>query len=258
MNDRFSRLWATKNKDDEWWASFVTSPLAILANYAVVDIKWLTPNLITLVSFLTAVASAPFIVVGGTTNFLIAAVLIQLSFVFDCMDGQMARYRNSSTATGSYYDRVSDQIQITIWFGAVAYAAWVQSNEVIPVFLAFFGTAFYFLRGYVKYVAIHVEMSRDRDYLERIAQHTKANQKAAVAGPGFGVVANFRWFIAEQKKIFRFNEGVLIFMLSLALVLNQLTPMLWVFFASQLFHGLFRSWQHGNTIDLNQPIPIEK
>jgi hypothetical protein len=85
------RLWATKNKDDEWWSSFVTSPLAIAANYLVVDIKWLTPNLITLFSFVVPIVSVLFIIGGGTMNFIIAAILIHLSHVLDCMDGQMAR-----------------------------------------------------------------------------------------------------------------------------------------------------------------------
>ncbi|MGY8690086.1 MAG: CDP-alcohol phosphatidyltransferase family protein, partial [Verrucomicrobiales bacterium] len=54
MNEKLERLWATKNKNDEWWSSFVTSPLAIVANFVVVDFKWLTPNRITLISFMAA------------------------------------------------------------------------------------------------------------------------------------------------------------------------------------------------------------
>ena len=59
---KFARLWATKTKDDEWWSSFVTSPLAIVLNFIVVDFKWLTPNLITLISFITAIIATVFIV----------------------------------------------------------------------------------------------------------------------------------------------------------------------------------------------------
>ena len=44
MNDKLTRLWATKTKNDEWWSSFVTAPLAIALNYLVVDFKWLTPE----------------------------------------------------------------------------------------------------------------------------------------------------------------------------------------------------------------------
>ncbi|MCH9030386.1 MAG: CDP-alcohol phosphatidyltransferase family protein [Bacteroidetes bacterium] len=170
MSEKLKRLWATKNKNDEWWSSFVTSPLAIAVNYVVVDIKWLTPNLITLFSFITALASVVFIIIGGFINFIIAAVLIHLSHILDCMDGQMALYRGVSSKSGSYFDKLTDQIQVTLWFGAIGYAAYAQSQNVLPVFLAFAGVAFYSLRGYTKYVAIYTEMCDDKEYLEKASK----------------------------------------------------------------------------------------
>ena len=258
MNEKLTRLWATKNKDDEWWSSFVTSPLAIAANYVAVDIKWLTPNLITLFSFITAIVSTLFIITGGTVNFIIAAVLIHLSHVLDCMDGQMARYKKTTSLSGSFFDKLTDQIQVTIWFGSVGYAAYSQSQNVLPVFLAFTGVTFYSLRGYTKYVAIYTEMSRDNEYLEKKSKEASSVKQENTAGLGFGVLANLRWFVREQRKIFSFDEGVFIFMLSLALILDKLTPMLWVFAISQLFYGLLRGWQRGYRIDHNQHTTIKK
>lgn len=255
MNQKFTRLWATKNKDDEWWSSFVTAPLAIGVNYFAVDVKWLTPNRITLLSFVLAIVSVLYIIRGGTVSFFIAAILIQLSHVLDCMDGQMARYRKTSSASGSYFDKVTDQIQVTLWFGAVGYAAHAQSHDLLPVFLAFVGVAFYSLRGYAKYVAIQIELSRDDAYMAKVAE---TDHKPETAGLGFGFLANSRWFIAEQRKIFGFDEGVFVFMLSLALVLDTLTPMLWVFAGSQLFYGLYRACQHGHRIDNHHKSSIQK
>ena len=257
MNEKLTLLWETKNKDDEWWSSFVTSPFAIAINYLVVDIRWINPNLLTLISFITAVISALFIVSGGTTNFIIAAILIHWSHILDCMDGQMARYRTTFSFLGSFFDKVTDQIQVTIWFGSVGYAAYSQSQNVLPIFLAFTGVAFYFLRGYVKYVTIYIEMSRDSRYLEKLSKKALRVKKKEAAGLGYGVLANFRWFTGEQKKFFLFNEGVFIFMLSLALVVDELTPMLWVFAISQLFYGLTRGWQRGFQIR-NQTVTNEK
>jgi len=258
LTQRFNRLWKTKNKDDEWWSSFVTAPLAIAVNFVVVDIKWLTPNLITLFSFITAILSALFIITGGTENFIIAAVLIHLSHVLDCMDGQMARYRKTTSLSGSYFDKLTDQIQVTIWFGSAGYAAYAQSQNALPIFLAFIGVAFYSLRGYTKYVAIFTEMSKDSRYLEKISKEATSVKNEETAGFGFSFSENWRWFVREQRKIFDFDEGVFIFMLSLALVLNILTPMLWVFAISQLYHGLSRGWQRGYLLDRNKKSSIKK
>ncbi len=256
MNSKLARLWATKNSNDEWWSSFVTAPLAICANYFAVDVKWLTPDRITLLSFIVAIVSTVFVVQGGAVNFLIAAILIHASHVLDCMDGQMARYRQTPSALGSYIDRLTDQIQVTLWFGAVGYAAYLQSDDITPLILAFVGVSFYSLRGYAKYVAIHTEMSRDNTYLAKVA--TAKMVAPNDAGPGFGFAANLRWFVTEQKKILAFDEGVFIFMLSLALVLDFLTPMLWVFAASQLYYGLYRAWQHGREIGNDQKSSVQK
>jgi phosphatidylglycerophosphate synthase len=245
MNDKLTRLWATKTKDDEWWSSFVTAPLAILLNYLVVDIKWLTPNLITLLSFIVAILSAVLIIAGGTVNFISAALLIHLSHILDCMDGQMARYRNASSLAGCYFDKLTDQLQVTVWFGAIGYAAYAQSYDVVPVFLAFIGVSFYSLRGYSKYVATYTEVACDNQYLEKISEKEADLKREDVAGPGYGLLANMKWFVLEQRKIINFDEGVFIFMLSLALVFNTLTPMLWLFAISQVIHGLMRSWLRG-------------
>jgi len=253
---KFHRLWETKNKNDEWWSSFVTAPLAILVNLVVVDFKWLSPNLITLVSFVTAIVATAFIVLGGATNYLIAAILIHVSHIMDCMDGQMARYRGVSSRSGSYFDKVTDLIQVFIWFGAVGYAAYAQTGSVLPIFLALVGVSFYSLRGYVKYVFIYTEMLDDKNYLEakykEVSKMEKEREIEMNAGPGKGIVVNLRWFLGEQRKLLSFDEGVFIFMLSLALILNTLTEMLWIFAVSQIYYGLARSWQRGRQLYLNQ------
>ncbi|MFT5124959.1 MAG: phosphatidylglycerophosphate synthase [Candidatus Omnitrophota bacterium] len=254
MNEKFERLWATKNKNDEWWSSFVTSPLAIVANFFVVDWKWLTPNLVTLLSFLVAIVATGLMVLGGQTAFYLAALLIHLSHVLDCMDGQMARYRKVSSRTGSYYDKVTDLVQVFLWFGAAGYAANVQSQSILPIYLAFIGVAFYFLRGYIKYVTIYIEMGANKEYLRNSHQEVAEieQERIAHAGLGHGLTANLRWLLGEQRKIFSFDEGVFIFMLSAALIFNQLIPMLWIFAGSQLFYGIARTLQRGRRLQRGQ------
>jgi len=256
MSEKLKRLWATKNKDDEWWSSFVTAPFAIAINYVVVDIKWLTPNLITLFSFITALASVVFIIIGGFINFIIAAVLIHLSHILDCMDGQMAQYRGVSSKYGSYFDKLTDQIQVTLWFGAIGYAAYAQSQNVLPVFLAFTGVAFYSLRGYAKYVAIYTEICGDKEYLGKLSINRVKTKETA--GLGHGFITNFKWLIREQQKILYFDEGVFVFMLSFALIFNMIIPMLWIFAASQVFYGFYRGWKRGLKLHQNQQIIIKK
>ena len=254
MSEKLQRLWATKNKNDEWWSSFVTSPLAIFANLFIVDLKWLTPNVITLFSFVVAIAAACLIVLGNQVNFYIAAALIHLSHILDCMDGQMARYRGVSSRSGSFFDKITDQAQVVLWFAAIGYAAYTQSDNILPVILSFAGVSFYFLRGYVKYVAVYIEMSENPGYLEtsRLEVSEIEKERAGMAGLGHGLLANLKWFVGEQRKVLSFDEGVFIFMLSVALIFNILTPILWVFAISQVFYGVVRSLQRGYQLHSNE------
>lgn len=259
MNDKLNRLWATKTKNDEWWSSFVTAPLAVTLNYFVVDIRWLTPNRVTLFSFIVGIAAVVYIILGGFVNFVIAAILIQFSHILDCMDGQIARYRNLSSRSGGYFDKVSDQIQVILWFGAIGYAGYVQSNNVLPVILAFAGVAFYSMRGYSKYVAIYSKLNYYKEKTRKKSGKIEiAGEKESNAGLGFSFLANLRWFIREQRKILAFDEGVFIFMLSFALIFNVIIPMLWIFAVTQIYYGLYRSWQRGQQLQINQEITIKK
>jgi len=255
MTDKLTRLWATKNSDDEWWSSFVTSPLAIVANYGAVEVAWITPNRITAASFLVAVLATAAILLGGTGFFIAAAIAIHASHVLDCMDGQMARYRRVSSPEGCYYDRLTDQVQVALWFGAAGYAAFVQTASVIPVFLALVGIAFYGLRGYAKYIALEIETARDPTYR---ADMVRLKQVKTLAGPSFTLRDNVTWFLKEQYKVLAFDEGVFIFMLSAALIFDQLIPMLWVFAASQVFWGSYKSWQRGKNIGENRKRLLQK
>jgi phosphatidylglycerophosphate synthase len=255
MSIKMKRLWATKTQDDEWWSSFVTAPLGLILNYVVVEWPWVTPNRITAASFVLASLAAICILLGGIACFITAAALIQLSHVLDCMDGQMARYRKVSSPAGSYFDRLTDQVQIGLWFGAVGVAAYLESSSEVPLILALIGISFYGLRGYSKYIAIEIETDRYIGYPEAMAELSKV---APRAGLGFGLRANLIWFIREQPKVLRFDEGVLIFMLSTSLMFNQLIPMLWIFAVSQLCIGVYKGVQRGWHIHANQQHKIQK
>jgi len=260
MGKKLNRLWATKTKNDEWWSSFVTAPLAILLSYLVVDIKWLTPNKITLFSFITALVSVVFIIMGGLVNFIIAAILIQFSHILDCMDGQIARYRKLSSKSGSYFDKLTDQIQVILWFGAIGYAAYSQTQSILPILLAFIGVTFYSLRGYSKYVSYYIEMNGNKKYLLKAYKKDlkidkKINRKSYSNHDFLHLI---KWFIREQRKVLYFDEGVFIFMLSIALIFNIIVPMLWVFAISQVYYGLYRSWQRGIQLYADKQISIKK
>jgi len=238
---KFQRLWKTKNKDDEWWSSFVTAPIGILLNVIVVDWSILNPNRLTTLSFIVSLFGAAFILPHTYQNFVTAAILIQLSHVLDCMDGQMARYRGVSSPAGSFYDKITDFIKIFLFFAAVSFTAFEETRNIAVVFLGFTATFFYTLRSYIKYVTLNIRVENDPEYFRN---GLNAEVKLS-AGPGFSLRKNLLWFLREQRKFFQFDEGVIVFLISAALLLHELLPLLWILAISQLYYGLMKALQRG-------------
>jgi phosphatidylglycerophosphate synthase len=143
------------------------------------------------------------IIIGTTGWFIPAAILIHISHILDCMDGQMARYRDGSSPIGGYYDRLTDQVQVARWFGAAGYAAYVQTDGVVPDFLAMTGIAFYSSRGYAKYISFEIETAGKPNYSNRMAGLKPVK---ITAGLGFSLWENWSWFIREQRKLLAFDE----------------------------------------------------
>lgn len=119
-----------KNKDklrscikekDGWWASIFAGPLANRLLEPICEIPWLTPNQLTLVSFFIGLIAAIFFSKGDYFSLVIGAVLVQLSFVVDCMDGQYARYSKKFSDFGAWLDRISDRVKDFAYFFALAW-----------------------------------------------------------------------------------------------------------------------------------------
>jgi len=238
---KFQRLWKTKNKDDEWWSSFVTAPIGILLNVIVVDWSILNPNRLTTLSFIISLFGAAFILPYAYQNFFIAAILIQLGHVLDCMDGQMARYRGILSPAGSFYDKIADFIKIFLFFAAVSFASFKEAQDIAVVFLGFTATFFYTLRSYIKYLTLSIRAENDPEYFKN-GLNTDVELSA---GPSFSLRKNLLWFLREQRKFFQFDEGVFVFLISIALLLHELLPLLWILAISQLYYGLMKSLQRG-------------
>jgi len=238
---KFQRLWKTKNKDDEWWSSFITAPIGILLNVIVVDWSILNPNRLTTLSFIISLFGAAFILPYVYQNFFIAAILIQLGHVLDCMDGQMARYRGILSPAGSFYDKIADFIKIFLFFAAISFTAFEETQDIAVVFLGFTATFFYTLRSYIKYVTLSIRAENDPEYFKN-GLNTEVKLSA---GPGFSLRKNLLWFLREQRKFFQFDEGVFVFLISAALLLHELLPLLWILAISQLYYGLMKVLQRG-------------
>ncbi|HKG53083.1 MAG TPA: DUF4202 family protein [Anaerolineales bacterium] len=111
---------------------------AYLAQYDV------SPNLITLASFILAVLSGIFFFFGGYQNILVGGILAQLSSILDGCDGEIARLKFKGSDFGKWLDRVLDRYADGFIILGMTHALWLSTNnEYIWLlgFLALIGTS---------------------------------------------------------------------------------------------------------------------
>lgn len=113
-----------KKKDINLWTEWVCRPPAAIFVWALQHTR-VTPNQITFLATLVAFGScAMFVALPGWWGAIAAALVFELSFVLDCVDGQLARVRKTASPIGHHLDFLMDEIKAFFVFGAVAVRLW--------------------------------------------------------------------------------------------------------------------------------------
>ena len=93
----------------------------------------LTPNKITIVGLLSSIITMILIAKGFL---LISGIMIIISSLFDLIDGSLARYTNTASKFGGFFDAVIDRIsESIIYLGLLIYFV-NDSHTVIIIFLS--------------------------------------------------------------------------------------------------------------------------
>lgn len=108
--------------NDSFFTAYLVSPWSkYLARFAARR-GW-TPNALTAVSFTIGLVAAAAFAYGTRVGLVAGAVLLQVSFVIDCIDGQVARYTRSFSNLGGWLDSVFDRLKEYAVYGGLAVGA---------------------------------------------------------------------------------------------------------------------------------------
>lgn len=87
-------------------------------------LKWIpgisAPD-VTIISFAFGIAGAVGLMYPAWWARILAFVCIQLSFAFDCSDGEVARMTGRGSKFGIWFDSISDRTKEVLWLLAIAY-----------------------------------------------------------------------------------------------------------------------------------------
>ncbi|HEV3001100.1 MAG TPA: CDP-alcohol phosphatidyltransferase family protein [Solirubrobacteraceae bacterium] len=138
----------------------------------------ITPNGVTWLMILSGVAAAAALAVDGVATAVAAVLLIQCQILFDCSDGELARWRGQSSPVGIYLDRLGHWVTEA----ALPIALGVRVDE--PVLGLVVAVLVLFVKG--ETALVHV--ARGEAGLGRV------EDTVAVAAPRAGLLARLRSF----------------------------------------------------------------
>jgi len=95
--------------DEHWAGRLYMRRFSPYATVVFARLGW-SPNAVTVAFIVSGVAAGVLAAVPGLPAAVGVAVLIQLYLLFDCSDGELARYTGRFSATGVYLDRMGHYI----------------------------------------------------------------------------------------------------------------------------------------------------
>jgi phosphatidylglycerophosphate synthase len=119
----------TRKPKDILWNRLVARPLAAVLLVPLRATR-ITPNQITLLTLVVFAAGAAMLALWpGWRALVIAASVVELSYVLDCVDGQLARLKGTSSPVGAHLDFLMDELKAFLLIAAVGIRLWLASGQ---------------------------------------------------------------------------------------------------------------------------------
>lgn len=118
----------SRKSHDIAWNVYVARPLAAIL-VAMLRRTPLTPNQVTIlgvVVFLGCIATL--ISWRDWTGFIVSALILELAYLFDCADGQLARLKKMTSDIGAYFDFLIDEVKALLLVGACSIRVWLETG----------------------------------------------------------------------------------------------------------------------------------
>jgi len=110
--------------------------------------KSITPNQISLFSFVFSMVGALFFFFGGYANLLIGGILAQIASIIDGCDGEIARLKFQTSEFGGWYDAVLDRYADAFLLFGLTYYVYFLGENLLYLFIGFLAIIGAFMNSY--------------------------------------------------------------------------------------------------------------
>ena len=89
----------------------------------------ITPNQVSAFSLFLSFIAAYFFYLGNYRSLVIGAVMIQVHFIFDCLDGELARFQQKTSIYGGWLDQMIDRISEFLFLFGLTWGLFRSSGD---------------------------------------------------------------------------------------------------------------------------------
>ncbi len=114
--------------DDGFYSTFVVRKLSKPLSALAIKLR-LSPNLVTVISFIVGIAAALSFAQGARWALILGALLLQLSLILDCVDGEVARATHRFSVIGAWLDASTDRVKEYAAYAGLAAGAVVTGVQ---------------------------------------------------------------------------------------------------------------------------------
>jgi hypothetical protein len=122
------RLKIANRANDGFFSVYVLRRFSKILTWVAVKIG-ATPNQVTIASFAIGLYAAYLFAQGDTWSLIAGAILLQVSIIVDCVDGELARYTRKFSELGAWLDAITDRVKEYAVFLGLAYGAYVHHGQ---------------------------------------------------------------------------------------------------------------------------------
>ena len=122
------RLKIANRANDGFFSVYVLRRFSKILTWVAVKIG-ATPNQVTIASFAIGLYAAYLFAQGDTWSLIAGAILLQVSIIVDCVDGELARYTRKFSELGAWLDAITDRVKEYAVFLGLAYGAYEHLGQ---------------------------------------------------------------------------------------------------------------------------------
>ena len=130
-----------KSNEPEPYARYVIRPISIYFTWIFVRTP-LTANQVTVLQEVIGVTGAVLLGFGRVEYALVGAFLLQLGYVLDCTDGEVARWKGQQSINGVFLDLIGHAIIIPGYMFTLGFGVWMQTGYLEALIAGFLSALF--------------------------------------------------------------------------------------------------------------------